>query len=163
VASFHFFERFWPPRRDKAPAHSLKPALAVLVEYRVDCRGGADVEAGARVYRRLVERQPVQGDDFFPGQLVGGTPAHDRQHIALLDDFASLRLRLSEISVTENFIGEYSGNRRVSEWRRQSSIKARPDIAIITWPKTQQKMCPRGNTLIEINRTRVNILVALQL
>ena len=29
-------------------------------------------------------------DDFFPGQLVGGTPAHDRQHIALLDDSATL-------------------------------------------------------------------------
>ena len=53
-----------------------KPALAVLVEYRVDCRGGAGVVTGARVYWRLVERQPVQCDDFFPSQLVGGTPAH---------------------------------------------------------------------------------------
>ena len=37
------------------------------------------------------QRQPVKRDDFFPGQLVGGTPAHDRQHIALLDDCATLR------------------------------------------------------------------------
>jgi hypothetical protein len=52
------------------------PALAVLVEYGVDCRSGADVVAGARVYRRLVERQPIQRDNLFPGQFVGGTPAH---------------------------------------------------------------------------------------
>jgi hypothetical protein len=46
---------------------------AVLVEYRVDCRGGAVVVAGARVHRRLIERRPVQRDNFFPRQLVGGT------------------------------------------------------------------------------------------
>jgi hypothetical protein len=34
---------------------------------------------------------PVQRDDFFPGQLIGGTPAHARQHIALLDVLAILR------------------------------------------------------------------------
>jgi hypothetical protein len=38
--------------------------------------GGTDVVAGARVHRRLVEHQPIQRDDFVPGQLVGGTPAH---------------------------------------------------------------------------------------
>ena len=27
------------------------------------------------IRRRLTLGQPVQGDDFFPGQLVGGTPA----------------------------------------------------------------------------------------
>jgi hypothetical protein len=25
---------------------------------------------------RLAVRQPIQRDDFFPGELVGGTPAH---------------------------------------------------------------------------------------
>ena len=29
-----------------------------------------------RVHRRLAERQPIQRDDFFPGQFVGGTSAH---------------------------------------------------------------------------------------
>jgi hypothetical protein len=33
-------------------------------------------EAGACVHWRLIQREPVQRDDFFPGQLVGGTPAH---------------------------------------------------------------------------------------
>jgi hypothetical protein len=28
------------------------------------------------MHRRLVEREPVQRNDFFPGQLVGGTPAY---------------------------------------------------------------------------------------
>jgi hypothetical protein len=50
----------------------------VLLNDRVDCRGGADVEASAHIHWRLVECQPVQRDDFFPGQLVGGTPAHEQ-------------------------------------------------------------------------------------
>jgi hypothetical protein len=29
-----------------------------------------------------------RSDDFFPGQLIGGAPAHGRQHIALLDERA---------------------------------------------------------------------------
>jgi len=28
------------------------------------------------IMRRRPDREPVQRDDFFPGQLVGGTPAH---------------------------------------------------------------------------------------
>ena len=72
----HLLERLRPPRRDKAPAHSLEPALAVLVEYRVDGGRGADVEACACVHRWLAERQPIQRNDLFPGELVGGAPAH---------------------------------------------------------------------------------------
>jgi hypothetical protein len=34
---------------------------------------------------------PVKRDDFFPGQLIGGAPAHDGRHIALLDELAILR------------------------------------------------------------------------
>jgi hypothetical protein len=30
----------------------------------------------AGIHRRLAERQPIQGDGLFPGQFVGGTPAH---------------------------------------------------------------------------------------
>jgi hypothetical protein len=33
----------------------------------------SDHECG---YWRLIQRQPIQRHDFFPGQLVGGTPAH---------------------------------------------------------------------------------------
>jgi hypothetical protein len=76
VASFISNRRANRTNTAQTPPHSLKPALAALVEYRVDCRGRTEVEAGARVQRRLVERQPVQGDDLFPGQLVGSTPAH---------------------------------------------------------------------------------------
>jgi hypothetical protein len=42
------------------------------------------------VYRAGVQRESVQPKDFFPGQLIGGAPAHDRQHIASLDQRASL-------------------------------------------------------------------------
>ena len=38
--------------------------------------------------RFMVQSELVNGDDFFPRQLVGGAPAHDRQHIALLDQRA---------------------------------------------------------------------------
>ena len=39
----------------------------------------------------LVQSESVKRDDFFPSQLIGGAPAHDRQHIALLDDGATPR------------------------------------------------------------------------
>jgi hypothetical protein len=37
----------------------------------------------------------VQPDDFFPRQLIFRAPAHDRQHIALLDERATLRPNLA--------------------------------------------------------------------
>src|SRR5689334_25323710 len=49
-----------------------------------------DIVSGLRVYRRLFQSESVQPDDFFPRQLVGGAAAHDRQHIALLDELAHL-------------------------------------------------------------------------
>ena|ERR1700689_2233525 len=64
------------PRRNKAPPHTLSLALAVLVEYSVDGGRGADIVADARIHCRLVEREPVQRDDLFPGQLVGSAPTH---------------------------------------------------------------------------------------
>jgi hypothetical protein len=42
--------------------------------------------SSCRAFRTQCES--VQRDDFFPGQLVGGAPAHDRQRIALLDELA---------------------------------------------------------------------------
>jgi hypothetical protein len=39
------------------------------------------LKAGCGGLRRSIKR-----DDFFPRQLIGGAPAHDRQHIALLDE-----------------------------------------------------------------------------
>jgi hypothetical protein len=64
--------------------------------YANGCRSGrrwcrADVVPRLRVHRRLVQCESVKPKDFFPGQLIGGAPAHDRQHIALLDQRASLR------------------------------------------------------------------------
>ena len=49
---------------------------------------GARVERGelhlrSRVHRRLAEREPIKRDDFFPGQLVGGTSG--RQGLGLLE------------------------------------------------------------------------------
>jgi hypothetical protein len=38
----------------------------------------------------LIQRESVQRDNFLPRQLIGGAPAHDRQHMALLDAPASL-------------------------------------------------------------------------
>ena len=52
---------------------------------------GPDVVMRPRIARRLIQRESVQRDNFFPRQLVGGPPAHDRQHIALLDECATLR------------------------------------------------------------------------
>jgi hypothetical protein len=37
----------------------------------------------------LIQCEPVQRDDFFPGQLIGGAAAHNRQQIALLDQRAT--------------------------------------------------------------------------
>ena len=45
----------------------------------------------AKISRRLIQCESVQRDDFFPGQLIGGSPAHYRPHIALLDELATLR------------------------------------------------------------------------
>lgn len=36
----------------------------------VDGGGRADVIARSRVHGRLIEREPIERDDFFPGQLV---------------------------------------------------------------------------------------------
>ena len=36
----------------------------------------ANVVATPRIYRWLVQREPVERDDFFPGQLAGGASAH---------------------------------------------------------------------------------------
>jgi hypothetical protein len=38
----------------------------------------------------MVQSESVNRDDFFPRQLVGGAPAHDRQYIALFDELAHL-------------------------------------------------------------------------
>ena len=45
----------------------------------------------AKISRRLIQCESVQRDDFFPGQLIGGAPAHDGRHIAWLDELATLR------------------------------------------------------------------------
>ena len=45
----------------------------------------------AKISRRLIQCESVKRDDFFPGQLIGGAPAHDGRHIALLDELAILR------------------------------------------------------------------------
>jgi hypothetical protein len=45
----------------------------------------------AKISRRLIQCESVQRDDFFPGQLIGGAPAHDGPHIASLDELATLR------------------------------------------------------------------------
>jgi hypothetical protein len=36
-----------------------------------------DVVTRLRVDRRLLQRETVKPDDFFPGQLVSGTPQHE--------------------------------------------------------------------------------------
>ena len=36
---------------------------------------GQTLKRGAK-FAAPVQREPVQRDDLFPGQLVGGTPAH---------------------------------------------------------------------------------------
>ena len=83
-----FFERFRPPKGNETPAHGNELELVVLADDRVDSRSGADVVARLRIPRRLVQCESVERDDLFPGQLVGGAPAHDPHHIALLDDYA---------------------------------------------------------------------------
>src|SRR5437868_10006454 len=86
-----FFERFRPPGRNETPSHGHEPTLAVLADDRVDSRSRTDIISGLRVHRRLFQSESVQPDDFFPRQLIGGAPAHGRQHIALLDVPATLR------------------------------------------------------------------------
>jgi hypothetical protein len=39
-------------------------------------RRRTDVEPGSKVMWRRAEREPVQRNNFFPGELVGGAPAH---------------------------------------------------------------------------------------
>ena len=86
-----FLERFRPPKGNETPTHRYELPLVVRSHNRVDGRGRADVVTRSGVHRRLVQRESVQRNDFFPRQLIGGAPAHARQHIASLDECATLR------------------------------------------------------------------------
>jgi hypothetical protein len=93
--------RYWTEifsiRWDHHPARlSYSPALILATAATDLLRGGleqfqARIVTRPRISRRLVQCESVQRDDFFPGQLIGGAPAHDRPHIALLDELATLR------------------------------------------------------------------------
>ena len=93
--------RYWTEifsiRWDHHPARlSYSPALILATAATDLLRGGleqfqARIVTRPRISRRLVQCESVQRDDFFPGQLIGGAPAHDGPHIALLDELATLR------------------------------------------------------------------------
>jgi hypothetical protein len=70
----------------------------------VDGGGRGDVVTRLRISGRLVQGESVQRDDFFPRQLIGGAPAHTRQHIALLDEPAhpAAEFRHAPIWITAN-------------------------------------------------------------
>ena len=51
-------------------------ALSVALNDRVNRRGRTNIVSGTRVLRRLVECELIKPHKFFPGQLIGGTPAH---------------------------------------------------------------------------------------
>jgi hypothetical protein len=52
------------------PDHALT-ALVLVFQPALDSKDPIALSPG-----RLAERQSVQRNDFFPGQLAGGTPAH---------------------------------------------------------------------------------------
>jgi hypothetical protein len=91
VASLNSLTGFDHHDGTRPPAHGYESATTVLSDDNIDRRGRADVVTRSRVHRRLIQRESVQRNDFFPGQLIGGAPAHTRQHIALLDEPATLR------------------------------------------------------------------------
>ena len=64
--------------RAQAPAHRNELPFAVSAYDCINSCCWADVVTRLRISRRLVQRESVQRDDFFPCQLIGGAPAHDR-------------------------------------------------------------------------------------
>jgi hypothetical protein len=74
-AYLHYSRRRTPPARHQSPAGTRKLALALRGNDRVDRCGRADVEARLKVMRRRRQHKPVQRDNLFPRQLIGGAPA----------------------------------------------------------------------------------------
>jgi hypothetical protein len=82
-------------------------------------------------------RESVKPNDLFPGQLIGGAPAHGRQHIALLDVIATLdRIRHMRQHGPRPTLGELQ---RATPWvwlwceRCQHHAPLACAVAVIRW------------------------------
>ena len=75
----HVLDGLAQPARHQAPAHGHELALAVGGDDHIDGICGADVVAGLRDPCRLIERQPVQLHQFFRGQPIGESSAHQTE------------------------------------------------------------------------------------
>jgi hypothetical protein len=70
----HFLERFAPPARNEAPAHTDKFTRAIRRNNGVDLSGRADVIARLQV--GCAERQPVECNKLLPCVHSGKSAAH---------------------------------------------------------------------------------------
>jgi len=77
-----------PPRGHQTP--TLRHELSFAVGFRDSVDGGGRGDNAPACFAPAGPCESVQRDDFFPGQLIGGAPAHARQDIALLDVLATL-------------------------------------------------------------------------
>ena len=101
-----------PPARHQTSAHGDKLMLAVALRerHRSD-RLGRRYSARLVIPGRLVQRESIETDHFFPLQLLGEAPTHpkiwrfDRQHVVIFRDDA---------------------NHRPSNWAKATSMKRDP-------------------------------------